>query len=155
MLNNYWWFKLLTNRFKGVEGVTPEDMVNECTTRRQELIGTCTIWVFFFFPNQSSFCLSYDNGQSEQRKISQGANRNSTWNKVKLSVGKCQSSSPDISSFELDWIRARDEGKNFLGQSPSKCQYNSKQTSDENEEKLSIRGLLVDTKFFSLKNCPS
>ena len=47
MLNNYWWFKLLTNRFKGVEGVTPEDMVNECTTRRQELIGTCTISVFF------------------------------------------------------------------------------------------------------------
>ncbi|XP_066024397.1 elongation factor G, mitochondrial [Pocillopora verrucosa] len=26
--------------FKGVEGVTPEDMVNECTTRRQELIET-------------------------------------------------------------------------------------------------------------------
>ena len=99
MLNNYWWFKLLTNRFKGVEGVTPEDMVNECTTRRQELIGTCTIWVFFFFSNQNSFCLSYDNGQSEQRKISQGANRNSTWNEVKLSVGKCQSSSPDYFKF--------------------------------------------------------
>ena len=32
-----------------VEGVIPEDMVNECTTRRQELIGTCTISVFFYF----------------------------------------------------------------------------------------------------------
>ena len=31
-----------------------------------------------------------------------------------------------------------------MGQSPIKCQYNIKQTSDENEEKLSIRGLLVD-----------
>ena len=61
-----------------------------------------------------------------------------------------------ISSFELDWIRARDEGKNFLGQSPNKYQYNIKQTSDENEEKLSIRGLLVDTKFLRIvhhKNC--
>ena len=31
-----------------------------------------------------------------------------------------------------------------MGQSPIKYQYNIKQTSDENEEKLSIRGLLVD-----------
>ena len=30
-----------------VEDVIPGDMVNECTTRRQELIGTCTISVFF------------------------------------------------------------------------------------------------------------
>ena len=42
------------------------------------------------------------------------------------------------------------------GQSPFKYQYNIKQTSDENEEKLSIRGLLVDTKFLRIvyhKNC--
>ena len=58
-----------------VEGVIPEDMVNECTTRRQELIGTCTIDQYFFF--FKCFCLSYDNGQSEQRKTSQGANGNS------------------------------------------------------------------------------
>ena len=138
MLNNYWWFKLLTNRFKGVEGVTPEDMVNECTTRRQELIGTCTIWVFFFFSNQNSFCLSYDNGQSEQRKISQGANGNSKWNKVKLSIGKCQSSSHDCFKFELDWMRAQGKGENFLNQSPIKYQYNIKQTSDENKEKYQL-----------------
>ena len=59
-----------------VEGVIPEDMVNECTTRRQELIGTCTISVFILIFFQM-FCLSYDNGQSEQRKTSQGANGNS------------------------------------------------------------------------------
>ena len=154
MLNNYCWFKL-TNRSKVVEGVILEDLVNECTTRRQELIGTCTIWVFFFFSNQNSFCLSYDNGQSEQRKISQGANRNSTWNEVKLSVGKCQSSSPDYFKF-WTWLDQSSRWReNFLDQSPIKYQYNIKQTSDENEEKLSIRGLLVDTKFFSLKNCPS
>ena len=78
-----------------IEGVIPGDMVNECTTRRQELIGTCTISVFFF----KMFCLSYDNDQSEQRKISQGASGNSTCNEVKLSVGKCQSSSPDYFKF--------------------------------------------------------
>ena len=130
--------KLLPNRSEVVEGVIPEDMVNECTTRRQELIGTCTIWVFFFFSNQNSFCLSYDNGQSEQRKISQGANRNSTWNEVKLSVGKCQSSSHDCFKFELDWIRAQEKGENFLDQSPIKYQYNIKQTSDENKENYQL-----------------
>ena len=71
------------------------------------------------------FCLSYDNGQSEQRKISQGANGNSKWNKVKLSIGKCQSSSHDCFKFELDWMRA--QGK-----------YNIKQTSDENKEKYQL-----------------
>ena len=35
--------KLLPNRSEVVEGVIPEDMVNECTTRRQELIGTYNI----------------------------------------------------------------------------------------------------------------
>ena len=86
-----------------VEGVIPEEIVNECTTRRQELIGTCTIWVFFFFFLLffflQMFCLSSDNDQSEQRKISQGANGNSEWNEVKFSVGKCQSSSPDYFKF--------------------------------------------------------
>ena len=108
MLYNYCWFKLLPNRSEVVEGVIPEDMVNECTTRRQELIGTCTIWVFFF----QMFCLSYDNDQSEQRKISQGANGNSTCNEVKLSVGKCQSSSPDYFKF-WTWLdqSSRERGK--------------------------------------------
>ena len=41
-------------------------------------------------------------------------------------------------------MRAQEKGENFVGQSPFKYQYNIKQTSDENEEKLSIRGLLVD-----------
>ena len=61
-----------------------------------------------------------------------------------------------ISSFELDWMRAQEKGENFVGQSPIQYQYNIKQTSDENEEKLSIRGLLVDTKFLRIvhhKNC--
>ena len=58
-----------------IEGVIPGDMVNECTTRRQELIGTRTISVFIIFFHM--FCLSYDNDQSEQRKTSQGANGNS------------------------------------------------------------------------------
>ena len=49
-----------------------------------------------------------------------------------------------ISSFELDWMRAQEKGENFVGQSPIQYQYNIKQTSDENEEKLSIKGLLVD-----------
>ena len=152
-LYNYCWFKLLPNRSKVVEGVIPEDMineqwvyikktganryiynlsiffsnkkmvegvipeeiVNECTTRRQELIGTCTIWVFLFFSsNQSSFCLIYDNDQSEQRKISQGANGNSEWNEVKFSVGKCQSSSPDYFKFWI-WLdeSLRERGKFF------------------------------------------
>ena len=85
MLNNCWWFKLLTNRFKGVEGVTPEDMVNECTTRRQELIGTCTIWVFFYLFFLQMFCLSSDNDQSEQRKNITGSQweLNMQWNKIK------------------------------------------------------------------------
>ena len=134
MLYNYCWFKLLPNRSEVVEGVIPEDMVNECTTRRQELIGTYKIWVFFF----QMFCLSYDNGQSEQRKISQGANGNSKWNKVKLSIGKCQSSSHDCFKFELDWMRAQGKGENFLNQSPIKYQYNIKQTSDENKEKYQL-----------------
>ena len=95
-----------------VEGVIPEDMINECTTRRQELIGTCTIWVFFLFFFLQMFCLSYDNDQSGQRKISQGANGNSTCNGVKLSVGKCQSSSPDYFKF-WTWLdeSSRERGK--------------------------------------------
>ena len=56
-----------------------------------------SIFLFFFFLQM--FCLSSDNDQSEQRKISQGANGNSTCNEVKLSVGKCQSSSPDYFKF--------------------------------------------------------
>ena len=80
------------------------------------------------------FCLSYDNGQSEQRKISQGANRNSTWNEVKLSVGKCQSLSPDYFKF-WTWLDQSSRWReNFLDQSPIKYQYNIKQTSDENKE---------------------
>ena len=122
-----------------VEGVIPEEIVNECTTRRQELIGTCTIWVFLFFSsNQSSFCLSYDNDQSEQRKISQGANGNSEWNEVKFSVGKCQSSSPDYFKFWIWLDESLRERENFLGQSHNKCQYNIKQTSDENKEKYQL-----------------
>ena len=118
-----------------VKGVIPEDMINECTTRRHKLIGTCTISVFIFF---KCFCLSYDNGQSEQRKTSQGANGNSKWNKVKLSIGKCQSSSHDCFKFELDWMRAQGKGENFLNQSPIKYQYNIKQTSDENKENYQL-----------------
>ena len=85
------------------------------------------------------FCLSYDNSQSEQRKISQGANGNSKGNKVKLSIGKYQSSSHDCFKFELDWIRAQEKGENFLDQSPIKYQYNNKQTSDENKENYQLR----------------
>ena len=134
-LYNYCWFKLLPNRSKVVEGVIPEDMINECTTKRQELIGTCTIWVFFFFSNQSSFCLSYDNGQSEQRKISQGANGNSTWNEVKLSVRKCQSSSPGYLKF-WTWLdqSSRERGKFLWANLPSNIITTSGKR-DENKEK--------------------
>ena len=85
------------------------------------------------------FCLSYDNGQSEQRKISQGANGNSKWNKVKLSIGKCQSSSSDYFKFLIWWDKSLRERGNFVGQSPIKYQYNIKQTSDDNEEKYQLR----------------
>ena len=86
--------------------------------------------------------MSYDNGQSEQRKTSQGANGNSKWNKVKLSIGKCQSSSSDYFKFLIWWDKSLRERGKFLGQSPIKCQYNIKQTSDENKE--NYKGLLVD-----------
>ena len=84
------------------------------------------------------FCLSYDNDQSEQRKISQGANGNSEWNEVKFSVGKCQSSSPDYFKFWIWLDESLRERENFLGQSHNKCQYNIKQTSDENKEKYQL-----------------
>ena len=154
-LYNYCWFKLLPNRSKVVEGVIPEDMINECTSRRQELIGTCTTWVFFFFSNQSSFCLSYDNDQSEQRKISQGANGNSTWNEVKLSIGKCYWLSPDYFKF---WI-GLDESSRERGKSSGPIsQQMSIQRWVEMRIKKNISERIIswsNTKFFNRKNCPS
>ena len=139
------WVFFFSNK-KMVEGVIPEEIVNECTTRRQELIGTCTIWVFLFFSsNQSSFCFSYDNDQSEQRKISQGANGNSEWNEVKFSVGKCQSSSPDYFKFWI-WLdeSLRERGK-FSGPISHQISIQHQANKWWEWRKISIRGLLVDS----------
>ena len=153
----YCWFKLLPNRSKVVEGVIPEDMINECTSRRQELIGTCTIWVFFFFSNQSSFCLSFDNDQSEQRKISQGANGNSTWNEVKLSVRKCQSSSPGYLKF-WTWLdqSSRERGKFLWANLPSNIITTSGKQEMRIKKNINLEIISwFNTEFLSLKNCPS
>ena len=144
MLNNHCWFKLLTNRSKVIEGVIPEDMVNECTTRRQELIVTCTISVFILFFFQM-FCLSYDNGQSEQRKISQGANGNSKWNKVKLSIGKCQSSSSDYLKFLIWWDKSLRERGKFCGPISHQISIQHQANKWWEWRKISIKGLLVDS----------
>ena len=50
----------------------------------------------------------------------------------------------------IGWELKRKE-KIILGKSPSKYQYNIKQTSDENEEKYQVSW--SNTKFFNHKNC--
>ena len=119
-------------------------MVNECTTRRQELIGTCTISVFIYFFFQM-FCLRYDNGQSEQRKTSQGANRNSKWNKIKLSIGKCQSSSSDYFKFLIWWDKSLRERGKFCGPISHQMSIQHQANKWWEWRKISIRGLLVDS----------
>ena len=90
------------------------------------------------------FCLSYDNDQSEQRKISQGASGNSTCNEVKLSVGKCQSSSPDYFKF-WTWLdeSSRERGK-FSGPISHQISIQHQANKWWEWRKLSIRRLLVD-----------
>ena len=152
MLNNYWWFKLLTDRFKVVEGVTPEDMINECNKKTG---ADRYMYNLSIFSTYSACCVSHYNGQSEQRKISQGANGNSTWNEVKLSIGKCYWLSPDYFKF---WI-GLDESSRERGKSSGPIsQQMSIQRWAEMRIKKNISERIIswsNTKFFNRKNCPS
>ena len=97
---------------------------------------------FFFF---QMFCLSYDNGQSEQRKTSQGANGNSKWNKVKLSIGKCQSSSSDYFKFLIWWDKSLRERGKFCGPISHQISIQHQANKWWEWRKISIKGLLVDS----------